>query len=257
MIYIIDKDIRFNTENGSLKSIKKGHEVFLSSVNARVFKCLLEHGSEAVSRETLLKQVWADHGLSASSATLNQYICLTRRALASVGFNERLIITLAKKGYRLNNFIQINKLVVDCVEGGIPNAPVPAGHGYRYSFILLRSLSIVLPLSFLAMCFFYYKHHREAEKKQLLSYVGSVNGCEVYYAGNFLESNKDNYLQFLARKDLYGQRCRPGEIVLTRVNRSLNANEDSGRQFIAKCAKDRRSILHHCESEYIRAWTKS
>ena len=98
MIYIIDKDITFNTENGSLKSITKGREVFLSSVNTRVFKCLLEHSHEAVSRETLLRQVWTDHGLSASSATLNQYICLTRRALASVGFNERLIVTLSKRG---------------------------------------------------------------------------------------------------------------------------------------------------------------
>lgn len=113
MIYIIDKDITFNTENGSLKSITKGREVFLSSVNTRVFKCLLEHSHEAVSRETLLRQVWTDHGLSASSATLNQYICLTRRALASVGFNERLIVTLSKKGYRLNRIIPINRQSVD------------------------------------------------------------------------------------------------------------------------------------------------
>lgn len=116
MIYIIDKDITFNTENGSLKSITKGREVFLSSVNTRVFKCLLEHSHEAVSRETLLRQVWTDHGLSASSATLNQYICLTRRALASVGFNERLIVTLSKKGYRLNRIIPINRQPVDFPE---------------------------------------------------------------------------------------------------------------------------------------------
>lgn len=116
MIYIIDKDITFNTENGSLKSIKKGREVFLSSVNSRVFKCLLEHGHEAVSRETLLQQVWSDHGLSASSATLNQYISLTRRALTSVGFNERLIVTLSKKGYRLNRIISIERLRIDLPE---------------------------------------------------------------------------------------------------------------------------------------------
>ncbi|WIF05733.1 winged helix-turn-helix domain-containing protein [Serratia sp. B1] len=116
MIYIIDKDITFNTENGSLKSLKKGREVFLSSVNARVFKCLLEHGHETVSRETLLQQVWTDHGLSASSATLNQYISLTRRALTSVGFNERLIVTLSKKGYRLNRIIPVDRLRIDLPE---------------------------------------------------------------------------------------------------------------------------------------------
>ncbi|OKP19516.1 hypothetical protein BSQ79_11460 [Serratia marcescens] len=126
MIYIIDKDITFNTENGSLKSIKKGREVFLSSVNSRVFKCLLEHGHEAVSRDTLLQQVWADHGLSASSATLNQYISLTRRALTSVGFNERLIVTLSKKGYRLNRIIPIDRLRIDLPDPPpLADAPVP------------------------------------------------------------------------------------------------------------------------------------
>lgn len=126
MIYIIDKDITFNTENGSLKSIKKGREVFLSSVNSRVFKCLLEHGHEAVSRDTLLQQVWTDHGLSASSATLNQYISLTRRALTSVGFNERLIVTLSKKGYRLNRIIPIDRLRIDLPDPPpLADAPVP------------------------------------------------------------------------------------------------------------------------------------
>ncbi|MEN4238459.1 winged helix-turn-helix domain-containing protein [Serratia marcescens] len=265
MIYIIDKDITFNTENGSLKSIKKGREVFLSSVNSRVFKCLLEHGHEAISRETLLQQVWSDHGLSASSATLNQYISLTRRALTSVGFNERLIVTLSKKGYRLNRIISIERLRIDLPEpphaADVPTtSPASAAaskNTHHYFFILLRSLSIVVPLSFLALCFIYYKHHRDSEKKQVLSYVGTVNGCPIYYAGHFLENHQDDYLQFLIRKDLYGQRCRPGEIIITKVNRSHNASEDSGRQFIAKCTKDSAAVLHNCESEYIRAWKKS
>ncbi|CDJ75634.1 CadC family transcriptional regulator fragmented part B [Serratia marcescens SMB2099] len=114
-----------------------------------------------------------------------------------------------------------------------------------------------MPLSFLALCFIYYKHHRDSEKKQVLSYVGTVNGCPIYYAGHFLENHQDDYLQFLIRKDLYGQRCRPSEIIITKVNRSHNASEDSGRQFIAKCTKDSAAVLHNCESEYIRAWKKS
>lgn len=89
-----------------------------------------------------------------------------------------------------------------------------------------------------------------------MSYVGTVNGCPIYYAGHFLENHQDDYLQFLIRKDLYGQRCRPGEIIITKVNRSHNASEDSGRQFIAKCTKDSAAVLHNCESEYIRAWKK-
>ncbi|MBH3078984.1 MULTISPECIES: winged helix-turn-helix domain-containing protein [Serratia] len=265
MIYIIDKDITFNTENGSLKSLKKGREVFLSSVNARVFKCLLEHGHETVSREMLLQQVWTDHGLSASSATLNQYISLTRRALTSVGFNERLIVTLSKKGYRLNRIIPVDRLRIDLPEPPqLADASVtlasPAAttkNTHHYFFILLRSLSIVVPLSFLALCFIYYKHHRDSEKKQVLSYVGTVNGCPIYYAGHFLANHQDGYLQFLVRKDLYGRHCRSGEVVITKVNRSQNANEDSGRQFIAKCTKDSAAVLHNCESEYIRAWKKS
>ncbi|MBX9331530.1 CadC family transcriptional regulator, partial [Serratia marcescens] len=103
----------------------------------------------------------------------------------------------------------------------------------------------------------YYKHHRDGERKQVLSYLGSINGCPIYYVGNFFGHRQDDYFRLLARNDLYGQRCRPGEIVITKVNRSHNANEDSGRQFIAKCTKDSAAVLHNCESEYIRAWKKS
>ncbi|MGB8665492.1 MAG: winged helix-turn-helix domain-containing protein, partial [Serratia inhibens] len=221
MIYIIDNKVTFNTENGSLKSMKNGKEVFLSSLNVRVFKCLLEHGVKPVSREDIFKQVWGDQGLNVSSATLNQYISLTRRALLSVDFSDRLIITVAKTGYKINKAISISESVAETSEwpaGDVPEAmlsdtEVTTRKISHHLLIVLRTVSIVLPLVLLFFLFLYYQHHRDNEKRQFLSYLGMVNGCPVYYSGKYLDKKVGGYLQFLAEKNLYGNRCGKDEII--------------------------------------------
>ncbi|WP_454877599.1 winged helix-turn-helix domain-containing protein [Serratia inhibens] len=265
MIYIIDDNVTFNTENGSLKSMKNGKEVFLSSLNVRVFKCLLEHGVKTVSREDIFKQVWGEQGLNVSSATLNQYISLTRRALLSVGFSDRLIITVAKTGYKINKAISISELDADNPKSPVgevtavmlSDSGVKTGQTSYHLAILLRTLSIVLPLALLFFLFFYYQHHRDNEKRQIISYLGMVNGCPVYYSGKYLDKKSGSYLQFLAENNLYGKQCGKDEIIIARINHSINSTEDSGRRFIAKCVMDSNSLYHLCESEYIRAWKKN
>ncbi|MEE4408084.1 MULTISPECIES: winged helix-turn-helix domain-containing protein [unclassified Serratia (in: enterobacteria)] len=266
MIYIIDNKVAFNTENGSLKSIKNGKEVFLSSLNVRVFKCLLEHGVKPVSREDIFKQVWGEQGLSVSSATLNQYISLTRRALLTVGFSDRLIITVAKTGYRINKTIFVKVLEISppgqSSEDVPPLMSVSSGTQKSYAYhyylmMLLRTLSIALPIAILFFLFFYYQHYRENESRPFISYLGVVKGCPIYYYGKYLDKKTERYLQFLNEKDIYGNRCGKDEVIITRLNHSLNTTEDSGRHFIAKCVMDSDHSYHHCESEYIRAWKKS
>lgn len=265
MIYIINNNVTFNTGNGSLKSMKNGKEVFLSSLNIRVFKCLLEYGVKPVSREDIFKQVWGEQSLNVSSATLNQYISLTRRALLSVGFNDRLIITVAKTGYKINKAIAISELDAENPKSPVGEATavmlsdsrVKTGQTRYHLAIFLRTLSIVLPLALLFFLFFYYQHHRENEKRNFLSYLGMVNGCPVYYSGKYLDKKVGSYLQFLTKNNLYGNRCGKDEFIISRVNHSINATEGSGRQFIAKCVMDSNSLYHICESEYIRAWKKN
>lgn len=265
MIYNIGDKVMFNTENGSLKSMENNKEVFLSSLNTRVFQCLIEHGVKPVSRKEIFIQVWDDHGLKATSATLNQYVSLTRRALSTLGFSEHLIITVAKTGYRINKSIQISEVLVEPI--GPPLADMHAttliaGEGLtekasHYLVISLRILSIALPLAILVFLFYYYQHHREDRKRQLITYLGRVNGCQVYYTGKYLDNRSDSYMKYLSDNNLYGNRCEKDEIIITRTNNSLYVTEDSGRRFIAKCVIDRNSLYHHCESEYIRAWKKS
>lgn len=264
MIYNIGDKVSFNTENGLLKSMENNKEVFLSSLNTRVFQCLIEHGVKPVSREEIFIQVWDDHGLKATSAALNQYVSLTRRALSTVGFSEHLIITVAKTGYRMNKSICISEVPVETVEPPLADFPATTlagsegrtGKVSHYLVILLRALSIALPIAILVFLFFYYQHHRENGKRQLISYLGKVNGCQIYYTGKYLDKRSDSYMQYLSDNNLYGNRCEKDEIIITRTNKSLYTTEDSGRRFIAKCVMDRDSLYQHCESEYIRAWKK-
>lgn len=258
-MYVIDRKLFFNPENGSLKSMKNEKEVFLSNLNARIFSYLLEQGVKPVSREAIFKAVWSEQAQGVSSATLNQYISLTRRALIAVGFNERLIITVAKTGYRINKTIEI-KLLGNEVPALEPNDPVaedsivlPAPKNNLF-LIWLRILSIMLPLFFLLFCYSYYKDNKENEKNIALSYVGVVNGCPIYYSGKFLDNKADDYLAFLTRHDLYGKQCGNDEVIITRADFSLNKVEESGRQFIAKCIVNKNGTYHDCKSEYIRVW---
>lgn len=108
MIYIIDDQVSYNSDDCTLSHIPTQESLSLSISSGRLFEQLLNSGGEILARETLLTEVWDKYGLRGSNSNLNQYLSIVRRALAAYGC-ENLIITIPKIGIRLNTDIKIER----------------------------------------------------------------------------------------------------------------------------------------------------
>ncbi|MEN4535794.1 winged helix-turn-helix domain-containing protein [Pantoea agglomerans] len=108
MIYIIDDQVSYKSDDCTLSHIPTQESLSLSISSGRLFEQLLNSGGEILARDTLLTEVWDKYGLRGSNSNLNQYLSIVRRALAAYGC-ENLIITIPKIGIRLNTDIKIER----------------------------------------------------------------------------------------------------------------------------------------------------
>jgi len=287
MIYLINGTIVFNAENGSLKNTVNGREVFLSSLNARILRLLVDAGADCLRREDLLERAWQQYGLIPAPASLNQYISLTRRTLVAIGLQERLIITVAKTGYRINNSVRIEVIAshtaVIAVEASTLSAAVltehhPSAEPEVAAAIQAQPEAEITPLFasgrepqparrflyhaaialLLIMCCIFgvliNKHHQELNPAQRIVYIGKVNQCPIYAINPLRDKDQDIYLKFLATARLLVQGCAADEAILAYTSRRLDMSEGSGHQFIAKCSVDAQGNYYHCENEYTTSW---
>ncbi|HGM5491625.1 TPA: transcriptional regulator [Serratia fonticola] len=263
MIYLINRVVAFNPDNGSLKNVINDREVFLSSLNARILHQLLKAGPVCLRREELLRQVWEQHGLTPAPATLNQYISVTRRALVSIGLQERLIITVAKTGYRLNSSIHIETeptaeaSAVVTTAANSPTAeqlPVSIKKKPLASPMLYINLLILLLVIAGLLCFLINERYQELHKSQGVIYIGSINSCPIYFLKKLRDEDQQRYLKYLATNSLLTEGCLKDEVILAQASRRLNMSEGIGHQFIAKCSVDTQGNYYHCENEYTTLW---
>lgn len=263
MIYLINRVVAFNSDNGSLKNVINGREVFLSSLNARILHQLLKAGPVCLRREELLHQVWEQYGLTPAPTTLNQYISVTRRALVSIGLQERLIITVAKTGYRLNGSIHIEtENTTDSPTAVATTASPHSGEQLPVSIkkkplapsLLYINLLILLLVIAGLLCFLINKRYQELHKSQGIIYIGNINSCPIYFLKQLREEDQQRYLKYLATNSLLTKGCLKGEVILAQASRRLNMSEGIGHQFIAKCSVDTQGNYYHCDSEYTTLW---
>lgn len=98
MVYLINRKIIFNDEEGTLAWRDREHEtVALSAPVARILATLLENAGVTLSRESLLRETLEKHALSASMNNLNNYISLLRKVLREFELAEA-IVTIPKTG---------------------------------------------------------------------------------------------------------------------------------------------------------------
>ncbi len=88
--YVLDPDRRELTRGG--EAIAIGPQVF------DLLLCLVQNRDHVVSKDALLDVVWA--GRIVSESTLTSHINAARRAIGDSGHEQRLIRTVARKGFR-------------------------------------------------------------------------------------------------------------------------------------------------------------
>ncbi|WP_353243901.1 winged helix-turn-helix domain-containing protein [Providencia sp.] len=103
--YTIDEKYIFEQKT-SLIYLKLDHNqnIELSKPAARLFSeiILLNLKKGIATRDELLTNVWEEHGLVGSNNNLNTYISEIRKKFELIGIDPHLIVTVPKKGFRLD-----------------------------------------------------------------------------------------------------------------------------------------------------------
>ncbi len=115
LTFIINETLLFSPESGSL-SLKDDPvcHTHLSKPASRLLKELIQLYNEKkiATRDELLTNVWENYGLIGSNNNLNTYISEIRKKIDSISKYSEFIITIPKKGFRLNGKIEKTDLTL-------------------------------------------------------------------------------------------------------------------------------------------------
>lgn len=112
MLYIIENDIKFNTDDYSLEHTPTSEFIKLALPAGRLMEMIIKSNGEILSRDEMLTEVWDNYGLRGSNNNLSQYLSVLRKHMADFGCHE-FIITIPKAGVALNKAINITNEVGD------------------------------------------------------------------------------------------------------------------------------------------------
>lgn len=115
MKYVIQSTIIFNTAEYVLTSLTDSNtSVRLSNSAGRVLEELIKQrnidSSTPVTRDHLFSVIWRAYGLEPSNGNLNQQISLIRKTLTYFGLDPSSIITIPKRGLKLNSQLTIKQM---------------------------------------------------------------------------------------------------------------------------------------------------
>lgn len=102
MIFIINEDILFNEDEGTLSHVDNAsNKIALLKPTSRLLSLFIRNNDKLLLRERLLNDVWVDHGLKASNNNLNNYVSGLRKSLAQFGVEE-IIVTYPRQGFKFS-----------------------------------------------------------------------------------------------------------------------------------------------------------
>ena len=274
MIYIIDEQITYNSDDCTLSHLPTQETLSLSISSGRLFEQLLNSDGEILSRDSLLTEVWDKYGLRGSNSNLNQYLSILRRALAAYGC-ENLIITIPKIGIRLNTEIKIEResfpafvttpvqvddmpaeLVVSVAEGqSVQPAPVIAEPVVEKSALILRqALFALIMLVLLGSAFWYFTARQPAEKSASMNNIKLEGGCEaVIIPGLDVFERKSLEKQILEMLKENNQSCLPGRRIFFDKNTAFTT-KDYGRTILSVCNLNSSGHIVSCDNFYYLDW---
>ncbi|THB82244.1 transcriptional regulator [Pantoea allii] len=273
MIYIIDDQITYNSDDCTLTHLSTQETLSLSISSGRLFEQLLNSEGEILARDTLLTEVWDKYGLRGSNSNLNQYLSILRRALAAYGC-ENLIITIPKIGIRLNTDIKIEResspvFVVTEVQSdeepadsavssqdslAIRPDPAIADKVVKKSGLNVRLGIFVLLLMLLGSAFWYFTISKPAEKNSSMSTIKLQGGCEaVIVQGLDVFEQKSLDKQILEILKENNQSCVPGRRIYFDKTTSFTTT-DYGRTILSACNLNSSGHIVSCDSFYYLDW---
>lgn len=266
MIYIIDGNIAYNSDDCSLSHLPTQESLSLSISSGRLFERLLNSEGEVLPRETLLTEVWDKYGLRGSNSNLNQYLSILRRALAAYGC-ENLIITVPKVGIRLNTEIPITRqsttqevasdmaaaVVAESAIAGTDAFPL---HKKRKNSVW-RSWwpfqAVILAVLVGSIAWIWLKSDTSRQEISPVS-VSLPGGCNAIFVAGLdtseRESIKKQILQILSENH---QSCDAGTRLYFNKITSLNP-QNYGRTVLSSCKLNDSGHIISCNNFYYLDW---
>lgn len=274
MIYIIDDQVTYNSDDCTLSHLPTQETLSLSISSGRLFEQLLNSQGEILARETLLTEVWDKYGLRGSNSNLNQYLSILRRALAAYGC-ENLIITIPKIGIRLNTDIKIERKpspagVVEAFqtdemsEGNVDSSqdshslspdPVIADKPVKKSLFTFRQVIVVLiMLMLLGSALWYITSGDPTANNSSMSTIKLEGGCEaVIVQGLDVFEQKSLDKQILEILKENHQSCVAGRRIYFDKNTSFTTT-DYGRTILSACNLNSSGHIVSCDNFYYLDW---
>lgn len=268
MVYLINHLVMFNTVEYQLTLLNDESQVIkLSNTAGRVLEELIRvhGGGETVPRATLFEKVWESQGLHPSNGNLNQQISLIRKALISLGLESTAIITLPKRGLKLNDHLIISPYDAQEIAplptvALIPAAGInettsrPLATFFSVPTLFINSLVVIAMIITVLMIYFYFT----INNKQPLFFFRKIDSCNIYTLRPITQSEQADFT-LRVQHAMTGNidHCDDQNIVLfsrTTVANPRVKEHINRRTFLAKCDRDSRGTLSGCQNFYFYNW---
>ncbi|WP_077999536.1 winged helix-turn-helix domain-containing protein [Edwardsiella tarda] len=225
-MYRLNEHVLYNEQEAELRTTVDGDAILLAPSTNRLLHLLILNQGIPVTRDTLFKLVWDDHGLRSSNANLNQYISLLRRQLSDVGLPKDIIVTIPKIGFMIDKTIDITLIDEAPPPNLLPSMEKEEGK-HKLKIAIISACTALFLLSFLAFFFISKEDEQQLPKFKFQPIANNSIDCNIYSLSNTTTSLSDtNELKRL--KD-----CNTSFDYFIYFN-----HEQKGRELISWCKKD-------------------
>ncbi|TCL03093.1 winged helix-turn-helix domain-containing protein [Sodalis ligni] len=269
MKYLINHSVLFDTAGYQLGLLNNNASVIkLSNTAGRVLEALIAaHGEgNTVTREWLFDSVWVKYGMQPSNGNLNQQISLLRKALISLHLDATAIVTLPKRGLKLNDRLLITQEEnppqppaaslpqPQDREDGQPDGAFTAEKSSSTKEIFINGVLGIAFAATLLMAYVYFNR----QDRQPLFLLDKVDSCDIYTLRPVPARDKESMLEQL-RQVMRGniEKCTAHHFILFSHNIVTNTTIRSGinqRNFMAKCERDAQGNIASCLNFYFYNW---
>lgn len=232
-MFIINKEVTFNEEDGYLENPSLNVSVLMAAPARRLLLVLITERGSPVERDYLFRTVWDEHGLRSSHSNLNQYISILRKTLVQAGLPDDAIITIPKIGFMFNPVIDVKTYVSFA---GKKNSRIKSLFNDFFNSHLYYPIYILFVISLGFATYLIYFSDTITASAPLIKISGYPPECNVYMlSGN--PSIKAPPIEFVAKS------CNKNQDVF--IFNHAGKKED---KLIVSCEKEKPDYFTHCHN---------
>lgn len=255
-VFLINESIVFDPDEHSLRPLQ-GHEGRVVVIHTPASECLrklLEHNHQVLTQKFLFEEVWEKQGAIVSTNTLYQNIASIRKGLKLAGLAEDIIKTMPKVGFKsiamlregaVGDFLPTPEIQPEITSNEPERIVESRRSSFQFSRLASSKWSFLSAGVIAILCWGIFLGNliKEDSFYKNYSYIGVVNGCELYSSYSGVDTSTNS---FVAMNKRYPLVCNMGSVAYMTINR---LREGSSVQL---CNKRIENPGAHCKSYFFR-----